>query len=99
MPVIIYRLTFSNGDTYIGQTSLTLEKRLSLHRSRIKRDKYPVAVAWRTCGEPIADVLAIVDKSIARESERNAIAALNSTCNILGIRGRRGPHSAKHKAN
>lgn len=37
--MILYKLTFANGKSYIGITSCSLERRLSLHRSHAKREK------------------------------------------------------------
>jgi len=37
--MILYRLKFANGKSYIGITSTSLQRRLALHRSHAKREK------------------------------------------------------------
>jgi len=77
---LIYKLTFPNGKIYIGQTTFTLERRLAGHRTCVKAQvpKLLVHKAWKKHGEPVAQILAIVDPSELNETERRAIAAYGS---------------------
>lgn len=55
----LYRLTFSSGKCYIGQTTRKLKTRLSQHRQSAMRgdSQLPVHCAWRKYGEPAIDVI------------------------------------------
>lgn len=55
----LYKLTFSSGKCYIGQTTRKLKTRISQHRqSAIRGDsQLPVHCAWRKYGEPGIEVI------------------------------------------
>lgn len=77
----IYRLVFSDGQTYVGATTTSLRKRLSRHRADAKHRTTKVYVAWRTLGEPLIELLAVVDARIWVETERRAIEVLQPSLN------------------
>lgn len=55
---ILYKLTFSNGKIYIGQTTRTLKIRILQHqRSAKSGSKLPVHEAWKKLGTPDIDIL------------------------------------------
>lgn len=57
--MLIYRLTFSSGKVYIGQTVKSLKTRMNNHRQTMKLgSQLPVHNAWRLYGEPLIEVLA-----------------------------------------
>lgn len=53
--MIIYKLTFANGKSYIGQTMRDLRTRVREHRKA--SNGLPVARAFRRYGEPEAEIL------------------------------------------
>ena len=55
---ILYRLSFSSGKNYIGQTVRSMTIRLNQHRTAAKRGS-PLAVhcAWRKYGEPSVSII------------------------------------------
>ena len=56
--MIIYKLTFPNGKSYIGQTVRKMQTRLSQHRTQARAGSLlPVHCAWRKHGEPSCGVL------------------------------------------
>ncbi len=57
--MIVYKLTFASGKSYIGQTEKTLHHRITQHR-RVAKQNSQLAVhcAWREYGEPVVSVLA-----------------------------------------
>jgi hypothetical protein len=56
--LILYKLTFSNGKVYIGQTVRMLEVRMAQHgRGARANSLLPVHCAWRKHGEPSVDLL------------------------------------------
>ena len=76
----IYKLTFPNGKIYIGMTSVSLRNRLYCHRFKAKADapKLLLHRAWKLHGEPLAEVLAIVEDSDLAATEIRAIRAFGS---------------------
>jgi hypothetical protein len=55
---ILYKLVFASGKAYIGQTTRTMNTRLSAHRQAAKRgSQLPVHCAWRKHGEPVVTVV------------------------------------------
>lgn len=54
--MIVYKLTFSNGKSYIGQTMRVLAERVREHRKA--SNDLPVARAFRRYGEPRAEIIA-----------------------------------------
>jgi group I intron endonuclease len=55
---LIYKLTFMNGKSYIGQTSGTAGRRYQGHAYAAKGGSdLPVHKAWRSLGSPIMEVL------------------------------------------
>src|SRR4030042_1793660 len=74
---LIYKLTFSNAKIYIGMTTVSLRNRLYCHRFKSTADtpKLLVHRAWKLHGEPLAEVLAIVEKvrALALTPERVAL--------------------------
>jgi len=75
---ILYKLDFPSGKLYIGITTMTLESRLRGHRHDAKRNEKtrPLIRAWNKYGEPIATILAIVERRMLKETERRAIRVL-----------------------
>lgn len=59
---ILYRLTFSNGKNYIGQTVRKMTTRLNQHRTAANKGS-PLAVhcAWRKYGAPSVSIIANFD--------------------------------------
>lgn len=76
----LYRLTFSSGKLYIGQTSRHIKVRMSAHRAAANRgSRLPVHCAWRQHGDPIVDVIGVFDtQDELNAAERATIAALNT---------------------
>lgn len=72
----IYRLTFASGKSYIGLTTFTIERRLEMHRNRLKQGKRNELLynAWRKHGEPIAFVIAELPNDQLAQAEIEAIA-------------------------
>lgn len=61
---VIYKLTFSSGKSYIGQTTVLLSRRICDHRASARTGvAYPVYRAWRKYGEPVCVVLLEVEDS------------------------------------
>jgi len=71
----LYRLEFSNGNSYIGITESTPALRFRDHKgSALKRgSKCLVHKAWRKYGEPKLVVLAVVENQDLRLAEQKAI--------------------------
>ena len=60
--MILYRLTFANGKTYIGQTIRVLQNRLKQHGERAQAGSpLPVHCAWRKYGAPVVETLGTFD--------------------------------------
>lgn len=56
--MILYKLTFESGKSYVGQTSRDLGTRLGAHRNAaLAGSALAVHCAWRKHGEPIVEVL------------------------------------------
>lgn len=54
----LYKLRFSNGKVYIGQTTRALKLRVSQHRQAMRAGSdLPVHCAWRVLGEPVVSAL------------------------------------------
>lgn len=77
---MIYKLTFPNGKIYIGMTTVSLRNRLYCHRFKAKAEapKLLVHRAWKLHGEPLAEVLAIVEDADLSATEVRAIRAFGS---------------------
>ena len=56
---ILYKLTFTSGKSYIGQTVRDMATRFTQHKqSAMRRDsQLPVHCAWRKHGEPLLEVI------------------------------------------
>jgi hypothetical protein len=76
----IYKLTFPNGKIYIGMTTVSLRNRLYCHRfkAKVASPKLLLHRAWKLHGEPLAEVLAIVEDSDLAATEIRAIRAFGS---------------------
>lgn len=58
---------------------MLLSKRMAIHRMSLKRDcKSALYRAWRKHGDPEIQTLAVVEKRMLRETERKAIAVLDT---------------------
>lgn len=56
--MIVYKLTFASGKSYIGQTTRTLHTRLMQHRQSTRNNsQLAVHCAWRAHGDPSISVL------------------------------------------
>lgn len=79
---VLYRLTFSSGKCYVGQTLRVLSKRIGQHRAASNRGSMlPVHCAWRLHGEPVVEELGRFDTHEALHlAEIDAIARLGSLC-------------------
>lgn len=77
---MIYKLTFPNGKIYIGMTTAALRNRLYCHRFKAKAEapKLLVHRAWKLHGEPLAEVLAIVEDADLPATEIRAIRVFGS---------------------
>lgn len=80
--MLIYKLTFASGKSYIGQTVRSLKRRLNQHRRAALELGSELAVhhAWRKYGEPIAEVLAdaVESEDKLHELERAFIESLGT---------------------
>lgn len=76
----IYKLTFPNGKIYIGMTTVSLRKRLYCHRfkARVDSPKLVLHRAWKSHGEPLSEILAIVEDADLPATEIRAIRAFGS---------------------
>jgi len=76
----LYRLTFSSGKVYIGQTSRPFKVRMNAHRTAANRGSMlPVHCAWRAHGEPTAEVLCTLNtQDELNAAEVATIKALNT---------------------
>lgn len=55
----LYRLAFSSGKAYVGQTVRSVKIRMNQHRQSVASgSQLPVHCAWRKHGEPVITVLA-----------------------------------------
>lgn len=74
---VLYRLTFSSGKAYIGITRRSLSSRMVEHRKRLSgcrpNEKFAVYEAWRKYGEPIAEILAVLEDHDLAAAEIEAI--------------------------
>ena len=62
----VYKLTFSSGKSYIGQTSRKMITRITQHRQSARTGSLlAVHCAWRMYGEPVVEVLAEADSQEA----------------------------------
>lgn len=73
---VIYKLDFSSGKSYIGQTVRTLRTRITQHRQAVAAGSLlPVHCAWRAHGEPSVSVLHETDSDAdLHDLERQAIS-------------------------
>lgn len=55
---VVYRLTFANGQQYVGSTVKQLNARMHNHRQKVLTDNSPLYVCWREQGEPFAEIIA-----------------------------------------
>jgi group I intron endonuclease len=74
---ILYKLTFSSGKAYIGVTRRRLSARMQDHRKRAGRtrkdEKFAIYEAWRKYGEPVVEILAVVENEDLAAAEIRAI--------------------------
>jgi hypothetical protein len=62
--MIVYKLTFPNGKSYIGQTVRDLQTRIGQHGAAAKAGSLlAVHCAWRKHGEPTAEVVATCEST------------------------------------
>lgn len=74
MSAVIYMLTFTNGQKYIGQT-IDLKKRLRRHATAAKQGlSVLVSQAWASMGEPQCEVLCHTEPHNLDEMERHYIS-------------------------
>lgn len=71
---LIYKLTFMNGKSYIGQTSGSANRRYQAHAYAAKGGSdLPVHKAWRALGDPVMDILAECGSDVVSSAEIDAI--------------------------
>lgn len=80
MTGLVYKLTFSNGKIYVGMTTVSLRRRLYCHhfKSKAENPKLPVHRAWKKYGEPLTEILIIVDDSVLGDYEKHFIKLYSS---------------------
>jgi predicted GIY-YIG superfamily endonuclease len=62
MGYYLYKLTFSNGKCYIGQTIKSVEHRYKKHKNDMLRgSKLAVHCAWRKYGDPMVECIEVFD--------------------------------------
>jgi hypothetical protein len=78
----LYKLKFSSGKCYIGQTTRTLKIRISQHRqSAVHGDsQLPVHCAWRKYGEPEIEVIG--EHGSDEELHQAEILAITEHCSL-----------------
>ena len=91
----LYKLTFPNGRSYIGIAGNGAKGRFLDHRSAALKSDTLIYRAWRKHGEPILQVLAVVEDALLNEIEIKAIAAYGTMTpdgynSTLGGEGKRG---------
>lgn len=76
----LYKLTFCNGKSYIGQTVRTMKKRMTQHRYTAKGGSLlAVHCAWRKHGEPTVEVIGeYEDQDDLHAAEIAAIRDMNT---------------------
>lgn len=58
MAFTLYRLDFTSGKSYVGQTVRALKTRINAHRTAaVRGSMLPVHCAWRAHGEPVVHVV------------------------------------------
>jgi len=77
---ILYKLTFSNGKIYIGQTVRSMNIRTSQHMTAVKANSLlPVHCAWRKHGAPDIEVIGeYANQDDLHAAEISTIAAMNT---------------------
>lgn len=77
---ILYKLVFASGKAYIGQTTRTMNKRITQHKWTAKKgSQLPVHCAWRKYGDPEISVIAEFDtQDELHAAEKAAIIALGT---------------------
>jgi hypothetical protein len=77
---ILYKLVFSSGKAYIGQTSRNMNIRIAQHKRSVKSDsQLAVHCAWRKYGEPAITVAAEFEtQAELHAAEKVAIIALGT---------------------
>lgn len=78
---VLYRLVFPNGKSYIGITTRAFSVRWKAHRgAQINKRTSGFALyrAWALHGEPLPQILAIVEDKDLYESERRAVAVFDT---------------------
>lgn len=86
----VYKLTFSSGKIYIGQTARPIRIRMIEHRCIAKTSQLPVYCAWRDQGEPIAEVLAEYETQQESHFAEKAAISLLDTLHPQGYNVSRG---------
>lgn len=73
--MLIYKLMFSSGKSYIGQTVRTLQTRITQHRQSVRLGSLlAVHCAWREHGDPEVTVLCVcATQEETHEAERRLI--------------------------
>jgi hypothetical protein len=99
----IYKLTFPNGKSYIGQTTYTKAQRMAKHKWEAYNAKNgkcctALAEAWREFGDPVWEVLAVVEKERMDEYEHKFIVEHN-TLVPHGYNIKAGGSAEKHPAS
>jgi len=76
----LYKLVFSSGKTYVGQTTRTIKSRIAQHRRSVASDsQLLVHCAWRQHGDPEIIVLAQFEsQEELHAAEEDAIKSLNT---------------------
>lgn len=106
---ILYKLDFPNGKSYIGISTLSLDQRMREHRKKAfgrgKEKGFALHEAWRKYGDPVAQVLAVLENGELHSTEIRAIAyygtrpphGYNLTIGGDGVLGRQVSEETKEK--
>lgn len=75
----LYKLIFSDGKLYIGQTARAMRTRMTEHRYHSRASKNQVYVAWRDQGEPDFEIISQHEtEGEAHAAEKSAIRDLDT---------------------
>lgn len=99
MDYLLYRLTFSNGKSYIGQTVRGMNIRLAQHRTATNRgSSLAVHCAWRKYGEPSVSIIGEYDSADALHAAEIAAIQNYGTLSPMGYNVGLGGETAASKS-
>lgn len=96
--MILYKLTFQSGKSYIGQTVRTLETRVAQHNQAANAGSLlAVHCAWRVHGKPSVETLGLYETADALHDAEIAAIAAHGTMSPSGYNLGHGGETAPSK--